>query len=348
MLDQDRLICFPGATKKLDQEPSGSGPGTVYFDVWGNRGSKGVAPPTSKIGNLTSCYSILDGEHLFVLDAGTGLAALASALRSEPRWTAVRKIHVFVSHAHLDHWEGIKDADWFWTRGNGLDIRLCGPAEALGAIRQRYEHPSFVPLEILSIGTVAGFSYEELPSGASITIGPWHIETFELNHSSGSGPTLRSLETLGYRLSRKDGPAIAYLLDHKPTATTRAVEKRMLKGTHLVVLDTSYSSVAEECHGHGSFEQAADFARSHPKTLVLAGHLGPLESDSAIRAAYRDWSENLSNLEIAVELRSRRWDAAKATFIPVKAVRATAAAKPPAAKRPPRLSIASKKPRKRS
>src|SRR4030095_9600094 len=89
------------------------------FDVWGCRGSRSLIPHYSTVGNYTSCYSVLYGRELFVLDGGRGLAALGQALFETKRFSKVRRVHLLLSHAHMDHWEGIKDAEWFWSRRNG-------------------------------------------------------------------------------------------------------------------------------------------------------------------------------------------------------------------------------------
>src|SRR6266496_1744292 len=81
------------------------------FEVWGCRGSRSFLPFRSSIGNNTSCYSLLHGPDLVVLDAGRGLAALGWAMARRAALRRVQRVHVLVTHAHLDHWEGLKDAE---------------------------------------------------------------------------------------------------------------------------------------------------------------------------------------------------------------------------------------------
>jgi len=286
----------------------------IYFDVWGSRGSRSLVPPFSRIGNRTSCYSLLRGPELLVLDAGLGLAALTHAMSAQKRFHGVRAVHVLVTHAHMDHWEGLKDADWFWVRNDGLEVTLHGTDEALNAIRSGYSHPLYVPLERLAEGKLRQLKSRTLRADERIRLGDWSIETCALNHYSGAGRRRLFLDTVGYRISAEGGPNLAYLSDHEPTAHTRETERRMTRDGHLVVLDAHFPDIAQHAFGHGSQEHAAIVARESPGTLVLAGHHGPAFSDAQIERSRRRHGRGLPNLDLAVEGRTYVWDAARKAF----------------------------------
>jgi len=287
---------------------------TTQFDVWGCRGSRSLVPPRSRVGNNTSCYSVLHGESLFVFDGGRGLAALSAAMRRQPRFRGVRRAYVLVSHAHLDHWEGLKDADWFWDKGNGLEVHILGSGEAIRAIRTAYSHPLYVDLRLLAAGTVHRIRYRELRAGELIRVGSWRLRTHPLHHYSGEGRSARDLETLGFRLTAPDGATLAYLCDHAPTRATRDVEQSLLEGSHLALYDAHFADVRHQAHGHGSQEHASRMARANPGVLVLAGHHGPVLSDLEIRSAYQRHRRAAPNFALAREGASWRWDAARSAF----------------------------------
>ena len=286
--------------------------GSTAFDVWGCRGSRGAWG--SRIGNHTSCYSLRVGEDLFVFDAGRGLAPLSRSLREGGKLHGVRRVCVLVTHAHLDHWEGLKDADWMWTRNNGVELTLCGPREALETIHRGHEPPSFVPLELLAKGTLASMTEIELVAGSRTTMGAVTIETAAMHHYSGRRESPRHLETLGYLVSCADGPSVAYLSDHEPIPSTQAIEDSLVGRSQLAVIDASYPEIKDQKYGHGSQEYVAGVARRHPNTIVLAAHHGPTAADDEIEAVHQRHGAGVPNFAIAIEGRRFVWDTAARCF----------------------------------
>ena len=166
----------------------------ITFRVWGSRGGRSSAD--SRVGNATSCYSICAGKDLYVFDAGRGLIALANQVLSGALGP-IERVHVLITHAHLDHWEGLKDAAWMWKKNNGLSLELWGPHEALDAILRGYAEPSYVPLEILSVGTLAKFERHEV-EGVAVTMVGARLDNARLRTTSAawrrtSGTSRRSV-----------------------------------------------------------------------------------------------------------------------------------------------------------
>jgi phosphoribosyl 1,2-cyclic phosphodiesterase len=272
-------------------------------------------PVRSKIGNRTACYSLLLGEDLYVLDAGRGLAALGAAIRTQKRFARVARIHVLVSHAHMDHWEGLKDADWFWVRGNGLQVTIWATQQGLDTIKAGHAHPSYVPLELLAEGTLASLAYQPLQANQSQTFPGLDLKTSALNHYSGQGFSRHPLDTVGFRLEvHGGGPIICYLSDHEPGEQTLPTELAMMAGAHLAVYDSHFPDIKRQAHGHGSQEHSSNMARRHPQALVLAGHHGPMFSDKEILATHRGYSRGLRNFEVAVEGTTYAWDPRRAAW----------------------------------
>ncbi len=286
------------------------------FDVWGCRGSRSLDPRRSAVANRTSCYSLRYGSHLVVIDAGRGLLALGDAVKRSPRFREVKTLHLLVSHAHLDHWEGIKDADWFWRKHNGLAVSILGAPQALKAIRTAYSHPLYVDLKLLARTTVSEVRYVPLRAGESRRLGPFGLRTVPLHHYSGELRNPRRLDTLGFRLKAPDGAEVAYLSDHEPTPTTGALERRLLRGAHVAVVDAHFADARQHAHGHGSQEYAAGLAREHRGTLVLAGHHGPAQTDAEIRAARARHGRGVPNFALAVEGAGYGYDRRTRTFVP--------------------------------
>src|SRR3990172_11251843 len=73
--------------------------------IWGSRGS--IAAPgasTKRYGGNTSCVEILPASgEVVILDAGTGIRELGVRLVED----GVRRIHLLLTHLHVDHLEGL-------------------------------------------------------------------------------------------------------------------------------------------------------------------------------------------------------------------------------------------------
>jgi len=154
----------------------------------------------------------------------------------------------------------------------------------------------------------------DTPLGEKRRIDGFTLETFPLHHYSGGPRSRNYLDTLGYRLTAPGGPGIAYISDHEPVRRTRALEDGILKGSQLTVYDAHFPEIREHRYGHGSQEHASHMARSHPGTLVLAGHIGPMLSDDEVFATHRRHSKGLPNFRLALEGVRYRWNAAEGRF----------------------------------
>ena len=75
----------------------------IIVDFWGVRGSvPSPGPTTTRYGGNTSCVSITADDKILILDAGTGIRKLGSAIISKPDL----EIFVIVTHSHWDHIQG--------------------------------------------------------------------------------------------------------------------------------------------------------------------------------------------------------------------------------------------------
>ena len=78
--------------------------GELQIRFWGVRGSTCASGPQFvEFGSHTPCVEIRCGDRLFIVDAGTGLAALGSHLGNN----APDTVDILFSHLHLDHISGL-------------------------------------------------------------------------------------------------------------------------------------------------------------------------------------------------------------------------------------------------
>ena len=92
----------------------------MRLKIWGCRGS--VPTPgrgTIEYGGNTSCVEVsLNDDTVLVLDAGTGIRDLGSELLER----GTRRVHVLLTHLHLDHVEGLRFFAPMWDERVTLDI----------------------------------------------------------------------------------------------------------------------------------------------------------------------------------------------------------------------------------
>ena len=75
----------------------------IQVEFWGVRGSvPSPGPTTIRYGGNTSCVSITANNKILILDAGTGIRNLGSAIIGQPEL----EIFVIVTHSHWDHIQG--------------------------------------------------------------------------------------------------------------------------------------------------------------------------------------------------------------------------------------------------
>jgi phosphoribosyl 1,2-cyclic phosphodiesterase len=81
---------------------------TMAVTFWGVRGSyPAPGPLTSRVGGNTSCVSVRAGNHLVILDGGTGLISLGHALVAQQQIDDKPiKATLLFSHTHHDHTQG--------------------------------------------------------------------------------------------------------------------------------------------------------------------------------------------------------------------------------------------------
>src|SRR5436190_5717956 len=168
---------------------------------WGVRGSiPAPGPAAAAFGGNTSCVQVTaaDGTEL-ILDAGTGIRDLGASLAGSSR-----RLHVLLTHLHLDHIQGLMFFAPFFDRE--AEVTVWGPPSTGRSLREclaRYISAPLSPIEIRDLP--ASVTFEGAPAA------PWRIGEVEIRASLVSHRGL----TLGYRLTEDDS-SLCYLPDHEP------------------------------------------------------------------------------------------------------------------------------------
>ena len=246
--------------------------------IWGCRGSVPTpGPDTVGYGGNTSCIEVsLDNGAVLVLDAGTGIRELGLELqeRETPR------IHLLLTHLHLDHLEGLRFFAPLFDSRVTIDVRdplAC--ADPAGADQALLSPPLF-PMDLHEIP--AKLSFHDVPKE------PWTVEGATI----ASGLVMHPGPTVGYRVE-SDGACLAYLPDHEP-ALTGAFEERsrdwisggsIAENADLLLHDSQYfdEEYAQRVGwGHSSVESAVAFAHAVGARRLVLFHHDPRHPDRTL------------------------------------------------------------------
>lgn len=234
---------------------------TAELRFWGTRGS--IPTPgrsTVRYGGNTPCVAVTrGGDHLLVLDAGSGIRPLGhELLRHGP--TSVR-VDLLLTHTHWDHIQGLPFFKPLADPGNR--VYIAGAAQngySLETILDRQMEPTVFPVPMRALG--AEIQVREIDEGP-VHVDGYAIEAFRLRHPGC---------TLGFRV-RPDGADtdFAYVTDNElgPGGTYSLPERwreglvRRLSGVHTLIHDTMYARRMIEVRagwGHSSPQEAVDLA----------------------------------------------------------------------------------------
>lgn len=278
-------------------------PGTLV-SFWGTRGS--VATPgriTEKYGGNTPCVTIRRGEDMAILDAGTGIRNLGLSLAEEALGgLPPLRLHIFLSHTHWDHIQGLPFFQPAYSRETRMTI-YGSPKKGrfLASVLEGQMDSEYFPVAMSAFA--ADISIREI-SQRDIHLGPFVVDWEEqIFHPGGS---------VRYRFTAGD-KKIVYATDveldriFSPEADGAEVRTHgrdymaFIRGADLLIADGQYT--AEEYEekrgwGHSSIEVLLGAAAKAQVKQVAIFHHDPQHSDKLIdelwkehRARYResDW-----------------------------------------------------------
>jgi phosphoribosyl 1,2-cyclic phosphodiesterase/CheY-like chemotaxis protein len=252
---------------------------------WGTRGSiPKPGPDTIRYGGNTSCVEVRSASGvLILLDCGTGAHGFGQALLAEQ--DGPRRGHLFISHTHWDHIQGLPflaplfdpafEWDIYGPRGLGPSIR-----ETLAGQMQY----TYFPITIEQFA--AKVHYHDLAEG-SIELGDVRVTAHYMNH-----PAL----TLGYRIEA-DGASVVFATDHEPHSPALARGERpprsadechyasFVAGADLLIHDAQFTLDEYEKHlgwGHSPVEFAVDLAAAGGVRRLALYHHDPLRDDPGV------------------------------------------------------------------
>ena len=266
---------------------------------WGVRGSTPtVDPATGRFGGNTPCLDLIapDGTQ-FILDCGTGLRMLGN------RWTGEDsprpdQSHIFVTHYHWDHIQGLPFFAPFWLEKNEFQF-YSFRSKFLGrdSLRQVFETQMALPYFPVDFSAMsARRKFRELQGGETFHVGENKITARWLNHPQGC---------LGFRVETSAG-IVAYATDNEPGDPELDQSLRELAADADIFINDAQFTPAQlatnrKGWGHSSWREGVRVAREvNAKTLVLFHH-DPDSTDRVLDGILRQAREELDSVFAASE-----------------------------------------------
>ena len=206
----------------------------------------------------TACFMIPEAG--VVLDAGTGFFRVRELIQT-------RELHIFLSHAHLDHCVGLSFYLDVLHETNVQNVFVYGVSEKLEAVKSQLfsehlfplpPHFEWVPIDIQKGATGIG-----LPLDGTITWCP-------LKHPGSS---------LGYRLEWP-GSSLAYITD--TTASPQADYVSFINKAGTLIHECNFPDGFEELAaktGHSCVTPVAEVCRSAEVERCTLVHMNPMMDD---------------------------------------------------------------------
>ena len=248
----------------------------MRIKFWGVRGSTPTPQPENlRYGGNTSCVEVRLANALYIFDCGTGFRSLGHQLLHESTGKAIFA-HIFVSHFHWDHIQGIP---FFTPMYDHLENRFIfhssSRTRSLKRVMEEQMSAPYFPVDMSEMKAERDFyDIEEgrIAIGDELT-----LECMWLNHPQGC---------LGFRLETKHGTMV-YATDNEPGDPHFDKNVRKLAaGADILIYDAQYLpeeyAARKRGWGHSHWREAVDIVmESGAKELILFHH-DPDHDDACI------------------------------------------------------------------
>ena len=264
---------------------------------WGVRGSTPTPQAENmRYGGNTSCVEVRVGEQLYIFDCGTGFRVLGQQLRDE---FGEKKLplsaHVFVSHFHWDHIQGIPFFRPLYDRADSQFLFHCSSrTRSLKQVMDEQMASPYFPVNLSQMQ--AQQKFYDIDSGRLNLEDGVQIQTSWLNHPQGC---------MGFRMETKDG-VLVYATDNEPgdAAFDKSVRK-LAEGADVLIYDAQYLpeeyAAEKRGWGHSHWREAVNVVlESGAKELVLFHH-DPDHTDVVIDKIVHDARNYYPKVRAAAE-----------------------------------------------
>jgi phosphoribosyl 1,2-cyclic phosphodiesterase len=253
----------------------------MRFRFWGVRGSiPSPGPATARYGGNTTCIEVrTDQGTLIVIDAGTGIFALAQQL---PRDLPIQA-SIFITHSHWDHIHGLPFFTPLFKRGTC--VRLHGAPEPVSG--KGIEHVMAVQLQnsyfpVSEAQMAATIEYRTLAIGESVLVDDAVVSNAKSLFFTGDHEP-------HYNIYPQDDPRHAPF-QQQMEARQRAIDA-IVQGVDALIVDCSYTREeypSKQGWGHGTFDAALAMALRSGARQLYCTHHEPTRGDAELESVFAE------------------------------------------------------------
>lgn len=256
--------------------------------ILGARGSVPVSGAQySLYGGATPCVLVETDAAALVFDAGTGLNNLPQRVMKK-----YKKLHIFLSHLHLDHLLGIPMSPVLFDESFEVVFYAEDAGAAKNALRQMMERPLWpVGPEVFS----AKVDFRSIGEGSCrIPDSPVTVHVMQTAHPGGA---------LAFR-TEWEGKSLVYATDCELDASGSRQMEKFAADTQLFILDAQYTKEEyEKCrgYGHSYIQNSAAVIEGSHATRGLLFHHAPTHTDEQLQGMEQKLQQKWSNIGFAKE-----------------------------------------------
>lgn len=276
---------LPGAARTMGLE----------FRFWGVRGSTPTPGRQNlRYGGNTPCIEVqTKSKNLFILDCGSGFRALGNIL-AKRRSRKPIQAHIFLTHFHWDHIQGIPFFRPLYDRRNKFLIH--GPPFQHASLQDALEGQMIDPYFPVNMNAMAAQrSFHQIGEENHMQVEDLMICTKQLNHPQGC---------LGYRLEC-DGRVVVYATDNEPGDAEGDRNVRLLaEGADILIYDGQYTPEEMKTHrnwGHSNWKEGIRIARECKVKRLVLFHHDPDRDDRALDRLQRRARDHFDDVVAARE-----------------------------------------------
>lgn len=248
----------------------------------------------STVGGNTSCITVEFDDNLMIFDAGSGIRELGNQLMNPTTELAQRygfykgegHAHIFFTHTHWDHVQGLPFFVPLYIPGNTFDIYHVH--EYVPKVLVRQMEQEFFPLQFSQVS--ASFRFHQLDEGTKTEINGANILNTELKHPG---------RAYAYRIEADDAIfVVATDAEYKDLGYAKLRKYwNFYANADVLVFDAQFSlkeSFVKEDWGHSSAMIGADIASEANVKRLLLFHYDPVTTDEDVSRIVHETQEYLT------------------------------------------------------